>query len=79
VAIGNAVPATAIEVLVNHAPMRLGVQAGQLSLLHATAGPVLVPGGPISELPEPDIIAMMLVGLALIGYRATRESTDTFS
>jgi hypothetical protein len=32
-----------------------------------------------SEIPEPAVFLMMLVGLVLLGYRARRESSDTFS
>jgi hypothetical protein len=32
----------------------------------------------ISELPEPEVFAMMLVGLILIGYRAGRDSSEKF-
>jgi hypothetical protein len=31
-----------------------------------------------SELPEPAVFAMMLVGLVLIGYRASRDSSEKF-
>ena len=31
-----------------------------------------------SELPEPEVFAMMLVGLILIGYRVSRDSSDKF-
>jgi hypothetical protein len=33
---------------------------------------------PMSELPEPEVFAMMLVGLILIGYRASRDSSEKF-
>jgi hypothetical protein len=33
---------------------------------------------PLSELPEPEVFAMMLVGLVLIGYRASRDSSEKF-
>ncbi|MGZ5199374.1 MAG: hypothetical protein ACXWC4_06340 [Telluria sp.] len=33
----------------------------------------LLPGSLMSELPEPEVFAMMLVGLILIGYRARRS------
>lgn len=33
---------------------------------------------PMSELPEPEVFAMMLVGLLLIGYRAGRDSSEKF-
>jgi hypothetical protein len=32
----------------------------------------------MSELPEPEVFAMMLVGLILIGYRASRDSSEKF-
>ena len=33
----------------------------------------------LPELPEPDVVAMMLVGLVLIGYRASRDSDEKFT
>jgi hypothetical protein len=41
------------------------------------AAPVVPPRG-MSELPEPEVFAMMLVGLVLIGYRASRDSSEKF-
>lgn len=38
----------------------------------------LLPANLMSELPEPEVFAMMLVGLILIGYRARRESSEKF-
>jgi hypothetical protein len=32
----------------------------------------------MSELPEPEVFAMMLVGLVLIGWRARRDSDEKF-
>lgn len=32
----------------------------------------------MSELPEPEVFAMMLVGLVLLGYRARRDSSEKF-
>jgi hypothetical protein len=39
-----------------------------------------MPGLPpsVSELPEPEVFAMMVVGLILIGYRAGRDSSEKF-
>ena len=37
----------------------------------------LLPSNP-SELPEPEVFAMMLVGLVLIGYRTRRDSSEPF-
>lgn len=33
----------------------------------------------LPELPEPEVFAMMLVGLVLIGYRVSRDGGDKFS
>lgn len=33
---------------------------------------------PMSELPEPEVFLMMLVGLVLVGYRTRRDSSDKF-
>jgi hypothetical protein len=38
----------------------------------------LLPSTSMSELPEPEVFAMMLVGLVLIGYRARRDSSEKF-
>jgi hypothetical protein len=39
---------------------------------------VMPPSPSMSELPEPEVFAMMLVGLILIGYRASRDSSEKF-
>jgi len=39
---------------------------------------VVLPPSSMSELPEPEVFAMMLVGLILIGYRASRDSSEKF-
>ena len=39
---------------------------------------VVLPSPSMSELPEPEVFAMMLVGLVLIGYRASRDSSEKF-
>lgn len=41
-------------------------------------GGIVLPAPPMSELPEPEVFAMMLVGLILIGYRAGRDKSDKF-
>jgi len=40
---------------------------------------IVTPPSHLSELPEPEVFAMMLVGLILIGYRASRDSSDKFT
>jgi len=39
---------------------------------------IVTPPANMSELPEPEVFAMMLLGLVLIGYRAGRDSSETF-
>jgi hypothetical protein len=39
---------------------------------------MVAPATGMSELPEPEVFAMMLVGLVLIGYRASRDSGEKF-
>jgi hypothetical protein len=39
---------------------------------------VVAPPAAMSELPEPEVFAMMLLGLILIGYRASRHSSEKF-
>ncbi|MET0856420.1 MAG: hypothetical protein ABWY27_06705 [Telluria sp.] len=39
---------------------------------------VVVLQSPTSDLAEPQILAMMLLGLCLIGYKASRESSEKF-
>lgn len=45
--------------------------------LMVAAGSVAAPGE-MSELPEPEVFAMMLLGLVLIGWRASRHSDEKF-
>lgn len=47
-----------------------------LAVTHHTH--IVTPATHLSELPEPEVFAMMLVGLVLIGYRARRDSSDKF-
>ena len=41
--------------------------------VYPSAEHVLLP-----QLPEPEVVAMMLLGLVLIGYRASRDSYEKF-
>jgi hypothetical protein len=76
-AIGAAAPAGAIEVLTN----TRAVQSTQL-VRQPDLAPVplkgMLPTAQLSELPEPEVFAMMLLGLVLIGYRASRDSSEKF-
>lgn len=73
-ACGGAVQAAAID-LDNH--RAAAVRVADLSVVPGDAA-VVAPPSSMSELPEPEVFAMMLVGLLLIGYRATRHSSEKF-
>lgn len=45
--------------------------------LMVTNGAVRAPGQ-MSELPEPEVFAMMLLGVVLIGWRVSRHSDEKF-
>nr|WP_206085705.1 hypothetical protein [Massilia polaris] len=45
--------------------------------LMVARGAVAQPGD-LAEMPEPEVFAMMLVGLVLIGWRASRHSGEKF-
>lgn len=75
--LGLALPASAIEVLNNSAAAAGTGQVQRYPDL-APAPAVLLPMAQSSELPEPDVFAMMLLGVVLIGWRASRDSTEKF-
>lgn len=68
-----AAPATAIEVLAG-AGAAATVAYSDLVTLPLQA---LQPVASLSELPQPEVVAMRLLGLVLIGYRPSRESNET--
>ncbi len=72
VACSAALPASAIEVVTSNPATR---PHPDLAVLPAQA---VIPSLGLPELPEPAVVAMMLVGLVLIGYRATRDSDEKF-
>jgi hypothetical protein len=74
-ALVGAAPASAIEVLDNQqaAAATMDSQPRMNAMQMAT-----MPAPHMSELPEPEVFAMMLLGLVLIGYRARRESGEKF-
>ncbi|KQV45722.1 hypothetical protein ASC93_15155 [Massilia sp. Root335] len=73
---GGTVQAAAIDLDNNHAVARM---RGVADLSTVSRNEVVVPPSPsMSELPEPEVFAMMLVGLILIGYRASRDSSEKF-
>ena len=75
-----AAPAGALVVVESTAPARPATVVTvktqpDLTALHR---PTMLNNSQLSELPEPEVIAMMLVGLVLIGYRARRDSSEKF-
>lgn len=75
-----AAPASALVVMEStpHAkPVSVALVKAQpeLAALHRAT---MVNNAQLSELPEPEVIVMMLVGLVLIGYRASRDSSEKF-
>jgi hypothetical protein len=73
---GGAVQAAAIDLDNSHAVARMHGVTDQSTV---SRNEVVVPPSPsMSELPEPEVFAMMLVGLILIGYRASRDSSEKF-
>ena len=75
-ALGAAAPAGAIEV-VSNSPAYASY-APRVPDLAAVPLRGTLPGAQLSELPEPEVFAMMLLGLVLIGYRARRDSSEKF-
>jgi hypothetical protein len=72
---GGAAQAAAIDLDTTSGGVR-AYRVADLSTLHRTE--VVAPPSAMSELPEPEVFAMMLVGLILIGYRASRVSSEKF-
>jgi hypothetical protein len=71
---GSAAQAAAIDLDASHAS-----RTHRLADVSAVARTeVVAPSPSMSELPEPEVFAMMLVGLILIGYRASRDSSEKF-
>ena len=77
--IGSAAQAKLIE-LVPAAPGDApAAQARVVDPGMAARQQVATPPASMSELPEPEGFAMMLVGLVLLGYRARRDSSEKFT
>jgi hypothetical protein len=72
---GSVAQAAAIDLDTSHA-----IRAHRLADVSAVVRTEVVtpPSPSMSELPEPEVFAMMLVGLILIGYRASRDSSEKF-
>ena len=74
--LGASAPAQAVEVLSSAEPLRAAApRHPDLAALPLRA---TLPLAPLPQLPEPEVVAMMLLGLVLIGYRASRDSDEKF-
>lgn len=74
--LGSVVQAAAIDLENNGAAPRVHRAADLSTVMRTeTAAP---PPASMSELPEPEVFAMMLVGLILIGYRTRRHRNEPF-
>lgn len=76
-AFATAAPASAIHVVNNGAVIAASAAVRQPELSTAPVR-MLLPTAQLSQLPEPEVFAMMLLGLVLIGYRTTRNSDEKF-
>jgi hypothetical protein len=70
------VPAAGVREPGVHAP---GAPPPSRAGADSASGPAFALPSGISELPEPEVFAMMLVGLVLLGYRARRDSSEKFT
>jgi hypothetical protein len=78
----GSVQAKAIELVLEPAgqpPPTIHPRPRLADLTVAPHAAIVVPPRGMSELPEPEVFAMMLVGLVLIGYRASRDSDEKFT
>jgi hypothetical protein len=74
-ALGAALPASAIEVVENQA---VSTSLSRHPDLAVTPYATTLSSEELSELPEPEVFAMMLLGLVLLGYRASRDNNEKF-
>jgi hypothetical protein len=77
-AMAAAAPALAIEVVNNPYAAIAAGQSQRTSDVAPVAQAVMLNNAQSSELPEPEVFLMMLLGLVLIGYRASRVNGEKF-
>ena len=76
--IGSAAQAKLIELVPETPGDAPPAQARVVDPSQAARQQRATPPASMSELPEPEVFAMMLVGLILLGYRARRDSSEKF-
>ena len=65
-----------MEIVAERSPIDFPRHAGSVAAVQPRE--VVILQSRTSDLAEPEVLAMMLLGLCLIGYRASRDSTETF-
>lgn len=76
--LANAAQAAVIDLVPANGAQAIPSQQAVPDLATTGHTHIVAPLTQLSELPEPEVFAMMLVGLLLIGYRAGRDSSDKF-
>jgi len=76
--LANAAHAAVIELVPGNGAQAMPAPQAVRDLAVTGHTHIVTPLSHLSELPEPEVFAMMLVGLILIGYRARRDSSDKF-
>lgn len=76
--LGNAAQAAVIDLIPDNGAQVTAAPQPVHDLAVTSHTHIIIPPSHLSELPEPEVFAMMLVGLILIGYRAGRDSSDKF-
>ena len=77
ICLGNSAQAVVIDLAVNNAEV-ISAQQPVRNLSVTQRQDIVMPPTHMSELPEPEVFAMMLVGLILIGVKAGRGSSEKF-
>ena len=71
--------AVTLSLLMSGAAQAAAIDLDNDHVYHMHGNDVMAPPpASMSELPEPEVFATMLVGLILIGYRASRDSNEKF-
>lgn len=76
--LANAAQAAVIDLRQDHGAQVIPAPRSVPDLASTPHTRIVTPPTHLPELPEPEVFAMMLVGLVLIGYRAGRERSDKF-
>lgn len=78
ICLGSPAQAAVIDLATNSQNAVARVQQPVRNLSVTQRQDIVTPPAHMSELPEPEVFAMMLLGLILIGYKAGRDSSEKF-